>query len=145
MSQSILDVAKPSINGVRLIGLPKKGMLKIQFNEGDEPFEIDVIQVYDAYNEIDFLLRDAEGVLQAKDFNKYSKNRHDFVQTLVDVAYEAMGKKDKAPKISRGEAEAFIAMLREEAKAIRDFFSPKKDEHSSSLPNTEETEIRFSQ
>ena len=139
MNDNLEKMLAPSKNGVIKIG--KKGRLKFQFDEAFEPFEVDAVAVFDAWFEVDWALREADGSLPNNKLNEHGQNRLAFVQGIINDAYAAMGV-TSPPVISRGEAEAFIVEILKEVQALRDFFSPKKDEPGSS-PGT--TEVRFSQ
>jgi hypothetical protein len=131
---------KPSMNGV--VKISRRGRIKIEFDEADGPFEVDVIEVYDQWHEIDWQLRDEKGNLSHDKQNEWGENRRRFVQSIVNDGYKKLDK--NAPEISRAEAEAFIFEIITKAAELRSFFSPKKEETSSSLPSSE-TRINFSQ
>ena len=134
-----------STNGV--IRIAKRGLAKFQFGDEDstEPvLTLDVISVYDQWAEMEWLLRDKDGVLPNDKINEHGQNRLDFVQGIVNDAYGKIAEKPPVPTITRAEAEAFIVEVSRKAKELRDFFVPKKDEPSS-VPINTETEIRFSQ
>ncbi len=131
---------KPSTNGVFKIA--RRGRIKIEFEGSDGPFEIDVIEVYDQWVEMDWLLRDKEGELPMAKWNEHGQNRLNFVQAVVNDAYAKIGK--APPTLTRHEAQAFIVHIQQEVATLRDFLSPKKEETSSSLANTGQ-ETRFSQ
>ena len=134
--------AKPSANGT--IKLGRRGWAKIQLDDDSPVFNVDVIAVYDLWYEIDWALRDKEGVLPNDKQNEHGQNRLNFVQQIFAEAYAKIGHDSEVPQLSRADAENFIAKIREEAAKLRDFFSPKKDTPSSS-PESTQTEIRFSQ
>ena len=133
-----LELTKPSVNGV--IKLNRRGLAKFQFGDDEPIFEVDVIAVYDSWYEIEWQLRDADGVLPVAKWNEHGQNRLNFVQAVVNDAYGPTGK--GAPTLTRGEAESFIAAITEEAAKLRNFTKPKTEEKPSS---PESTEIRFSQ
>lgn len=142
-------VSEPHTSTNGIIRIPKRGRAKFQFGDDDasEPvIDVDVIEVYDAWSEIEWVLRDKEGVLPNDKINEHGQNRLNFVQAVVNDAYAKVASKPAVPTISRAEAEAFIVEVSRKAKELRDFFLLKKDDPSSAPASTApETEIRFSQ
>lgn len=143
---STLEATKPSLNGV--LRLRKRGRVKFQLDDNDPVFELDVIEVYDQWVEVDWQLRETvdgvEGLLPSSKQNEYGQNRLNFVQAIINDAYAAMEGARTAPTLSRAEAEEFVELIREEAKKLRNFTEPKKESPSSSPENSGER-INFSQ
>lgn len=137
-----MTVTEPhtSMNGV--IKIQRRGIVKIEFDAADGPIGLDVIAVYDQWSEIDWQLRDKDGVLPNDKADEYGQNRLNFVQAVVNDGYAAIGK--AAPLLTRAEAFAFIEAIREEAKKLLNFTSPKKETPSSPQENTD-ARINFSQ
>ncbi len=144
---------KPSTNGV--VRLRRRGRVKFQFEDDDATrFEIDVIEVYDQWHEIDWAHReqrnDADGkesgwfIPNAK-WNEYCQDRLNFVQAIVNDAYAKLNPPQPAPVLCRAEAEEFIHQITEEANKLRDFTGPKNQDPSSSSPDKPEMRINFSQ
>ena len=132
-----------------VIRIARRGKVKIEFDAEDGPVEFDVVEVFDQWYEIDWTLRDKDGILPKDKVDEHGKNRQNFVQALLNDAYTAAktktGKPERgAPELTRAEAQAFILAIQEEAARLRDFFSPKKEETSSS-PESTGTQINFSQ
>lgn len=138
-------LTKQSMNGVLKIG--KRGRAKFQFDEADEPFEVDIMAVYDQWCDIDMELRelneDKKWILPPKKMNEYGQLRLNFVQAVVNDAYTAMQK--AVPTIDRAQAEGFIDLIVQEAARLRNFTLQKSDDHSSSPEPMEGTRINFSQ
>ena len=141
---SIAEAKHAESNGVLKINLPKRGRVKFQFNDDDVPFEIDVIEVYDQWFEVDWKHRDKEGVLPKDKWNEHGKDRQEFVQAIVNDAYAKIP--DAAtPNLSRAEAEAFVTAIITEARKLRDFFLPKDEMTSSSPESSPAQRLNFSQ
>lgn len=135
---------KPSMNGVIRLNLPHRGRKKFSFSDDENDFfEVDVVAVYDAWYEVEWQLRDAEGRLPNDKWDEHGQNRLNFVQAVVNDAYARQQK--EAPTLSRGEAEAFIMAIQKEASVLRNFFSPKSEERSSPPADSLESADRFSQ
>ncbi len=133
-------------NGV--LKLSRRGRSKFQFDDSDQLFSIDIIEVYDQWIEVDWQLRDTtpgptEGFLPPSKQDEYGKNRQGFVQIILDAAYAKAG--GKAPAISRAEAEEFIDVVRMEAARLRNFTLPGKEEPSSSPASSAAQPEIFSQ
>lgn len=127
---------------VMKIGVRDKSKAKFQFDDKHEPFEIDLIEVHDAWTDVNWALRNDEGMLGKGKVAEYGKMMQDFVQGIVKAAYEKMEK--DIPAISRAEAEAFIKLLGRKVEELRGFFS-NESEKPSSLPTSSKTEEGFSQ
>lgn len=125
-------------NGV--IRLPRKGRAKFEFDGSEGTIEVDVIDVHDAWYEVDWSFRDAEGKLPNDKVTEHGQAKLNFVQAVINDAYAAIGK--EPPQLSRGEAMMFLAAISKEAEALRNFFSPSTSKSSSS---PDSTEIVFSQ
>lgn len=130
-------------NGV--IKIMKRSTAHFQLDGTDAVFEVDVIAVHDKWYEEDWALRDSSGILPTDKFDEYGARRRQFVQVVVNEAYERGGL-GVAPDISRGEAEMFVAEIRKKSEEIRDFFLPRKETPSSSPGKMEGPErTNFSQ
>ena len=134
--------AKPSVNGS--VKIMRRGRVKFQIGEGEPEITLDVIEIYDQWFEIDWALRDAEGVLPVAKANEHGQNRLNFVQALVNDAYARQHKDAPVPTLCRAEAEQFIMEVKRQAEELRNFFAPKK-EPPSSVPENSEERVNFSQ
>jgi hypothetical protein len=139
--------AKPSLNGT-VNKINRRGRAKFQFDDADEPFEVDVLAVYDAWCDVDMILRERDEtentwVLPHNKSDEYGKNRLEFVQALVNDAYAKMNL--PIPNLDRAQAEGFIAAILEVAKTLRNFTSQKKETPSSPPENSGTERINFSQ
>jgi len=139
--------AKSSTNGV--IRIARKGIVKFAFGEDGDEFPVDVRLVYDAWREVDWQLRNEKGELPSDKWVEHGQNRVAFVQNVVNNAYALLTSKDgvdrEIPQVSGAEAIAFIDFVYEEVEKVHNFFSPKKDEPSSSPASQPEVRINFSQ
>lgn len=131
------------MNGVIRIG--RRSLRKFQFEDAGPVVEFDVIEVSDQWHEVNFALRVKEGddlVLPPEKFNEFKVNQLNFVQSLVNDAYEKLGA--QAPQLTRGEAEEFIRQVQEATVQLRNFTSPRTDE-TSSAPESMDRGLDFSQ
>lgn len=138
--------AKQNLNGV--IRISRKGVVKFAFGEEGDEFPVDVRVVYDAWREVDWQLRNDKGELPNDKWVEHGQNRIKFVQEIVNGAYQVLmmdGQPREVPEVSGSEAVAFIDRVYEEVEKAHNFFSPKKDEPSSSPGNQPEVRINFSQ
>lgn len=128
-----------------VIKIVKRSTRKFQFGDDGLVIALDVIEVSDQWHEINFAMRVLEGdsyVLPTNKVNEYAVNRLNFVQSLVNSAYLAVGQ--VAPALTRIEAEEFIKQVQAEVEVLRNFTSTKSARTSSAPENTG-TETQFSQ
>lgn len=98
-----------------VIRVGRKGLKKFAFGEDGEPFEVDVVVVFQEWIEKDEEHRDDDGKI---------KSMHEYHQAAVDFAQQLSGSTD----LTRAEALEFIARLKDAYKELADFFQPKKRE-----------------
>lgn len=136
----------PSANGV--IKITRRGVAKFQFGDDDAPFSIDILAVYDQWYVVNWQLRvideKGDGVVPTDKQDEFGQNRLDFVQGLVNSAYESQGL-GNAPVLCRAEAEAFIEEVGKQAMELRNFTFGKKEPPSSPQESTDQARINFSQ
>jgi hypothetical protein len=146
-------------NGV--VRIAKKGMKKFAFGEegqlGSEPFEIDVVNVFQEWMDIDDALRVDNGerrVIPDGEMPNYHKKVVAFVKNVVATHSKAavLGKEVYVPPITTAEALDFLARLREAYDDLVVFFRFKSREERGS-PGTSagessstspQTKVRFS-
>jgi len=148
MSATAEEKAHAEKNGVLRVGKRGRGLSKFQFADDGPVVEIDVIEVYDAYIDLDWSMReeglDQKMILKATN-TEYGGKRQAFVQEIVTNAYARLKLEGDVPTVTRAEAEDFVELVREEAKRLRNFTSKKTENDSSSPESSVGTEIRFSQ
>lgn len=137
-------------NGVVRIPVKKRGVLKFQFADDELPFEVDIVDAYDQWYEIDASYFDAAGKLIQAKYLERSRKRREFVQAVVTAAYEDVKKKNESkevlvPCVSSAEAEGFIAALTREVGELRRFFYPREERASSSPESAPQRPLNFSQ
>jgi hypothetical protein len=142
----LLTKTVPSANGV--VRISRRGIAKFQFGDDDAPFEVDVIAVYDAWQTIMWshleLNDKGEGILPNSKIEEYGQVRLDFVQSVVNTAYQRLG--GSPPDLSRAEAEAFLNEIAAQKEVLRNFTGSKKETPSSAPESTGDSErINFSQ
>lgn len=126
-----------SQNGV--LKISRKGKLKFTFDD-EVVFEVDVIGVHDEWWQIDQTFRDEKNEIPAGQIVVYNQSRLQFIQAIVNAAYEAVGK--QPPQLTHVEASEIMAKVTEKVLELRDFFLPKLPEQRFSAENME---VRFSQ
>ena len=104
-----------------------------------------MIAVSDEWDILDWSFHDEAGKVGKEKLSDWTQAKHNFFQATVNDAYARSGIPHAAPDLSRGETDALRRMLDAEVRKLNDFFSPKKEEPSSSLPNSEGPRINFSQ
>ena len=132
----VLTKTQPSQNGV--VRITKRGVVKFAFGETGKEFEVDVVQVYDEFVEMEWGFCDENNKIPKEKHPEYRKARVDFTQAIVNDAYG----NETAPIITRGESDEFISRILEEVAKLRPF-SKESSEEKQSSPSS--TEIRFSQ
>ncbi len=143
----LLTKTTPSTNGV--VKIARRGRAKFQFGDDDQPFEVDVLAVYDQWYVVNWQLRDidekGDGVVPNDKQDEFGQNRLNFAQAVVNSAYESQ-QLGAAPVLCRAEAEAFIDEISKKAAELRNFTVSKKDTPSSQPDSTgESARINFSQ
>jgi hypothetical protein len=142
---STAEKAHAESNGVLRVGRRGRGLKKFAFSDDGPGVEIDVIEVYDEWCDVDEDMRDDASKIKIS-MNEYGRKRQEFVQGLVSNAYAKTGQEKVVPVITRAEAEDFIRMIFTEVKVLRNFTSEKTANDSSSPGSSgPETELRFSQ
>lgn len=126
-------------NGIIRVG--RKGLKKFAFGEDGEPFELDVVNTFQAWVGVDESYRpaeeDAEGLrpIPIADMPAYH---------AAAVAFVKDAAKGAAPeKLTTAEALDFLARLREEYDGLVSFFRPKSSEKPKS-PDSSGPAMRFS-
>lgn len=130
-------------NGVIRVG--RKGIKKFAFGEEGEPFEVDVVVVFQEWVGIDeqFRERTEDDTIATKDIPEYHRAAVEFVEGLANTIPQAMGRTENLTKVTTAEALDFLARLREEYDELADFFRPRSRKKQDS-PDTSEVELRFS-
>lgn len=131
-------ITKPSTNGT--LKFARRGIVKVQFGDDGHVFEVDIVRVYDEFNEMEWEFCDADGKIVGEKRNAWRTARHNFVQVLVNEGHQ--GKSASPPNLTRAESNDFIARMIEEVNSLRPFSKPNSGEKPSS---PESTDIRFSQ
>ena len=116
-------------NGVVRIG--RKGLKKFAFGETGEPFEVDVVNVFQEWLLIDESLRSEGGEIKMEYMPAYHQAAVAFVERLSGFT------------ITTAEALDFLARLREQYDELASFFQPRSLEKRAS-PATSVQEMRFS-
>ena len=129
-----------------ILRIGRRGKVKFAFGEegepGSEAFFVDIVKVLDAWIDVDWQLRDAEGKLPADKNEEYGQNKHEFAQRIVTEAYAAQHAGKVPPELTRAEASEFLAYVSQEASKLRGFL-PKPSETAQSSPK--HMELTFSQ
>lgn len=123
-----------SNNGVIRIG--RKGIKKFAFGEDGEPFEVDVVVVFQEWINIDakFRQEDENGTIPRE-------NMADYHTAAVEYVKRVSGS-----EVTTAEALDFIARLREQYEELIVFFQPKLRGEPDLLDTLEETlSTRFSE
>jgi hypothetical protein len=122
-------------NGVIRIG--RKGIVKFAFGDDGEPFEVDVVVMFNRWVAVDdsFRQKDEETDRRIIPLERVPE----FHQALVNLVHDICG-----VEVTVAEAMDFGARLREQYDELADFFVPKfKDEPESS--DTSEGGLVFSE
>ena len=131
---------KPSTNGVLRIG--RKGKKTFAFGEegesGCEPFEVDVVAVYNQWAGIvsDYPVKE-DGSIGWKELEARNRATVEFVRELTKTPSSP----DGIEHLTLAEVLEFIKMIGEEKEKLASFFAPKSVAGPSSQ---ESTELRFS-
>lgn len=115
-------------NGVIRVG--RKGLKKFAFGEEGEPFQVDVVEAFQAWIGIDDSFRDEKRELPTASMQEYHRSAVDYVRGLSGCG-----------DITIAEALDFIARLREAYDEVADFFQPRS---KTKLSSVESLEARFS-
>jgi hypothetical protein len=120
-------------NGERILKVGRQGRRKIQFGDDDPVFEIDVIEVYNQFSDLDLQFRDDKGEFDKARTADWNKACWGFVQQVVldHLADLAAAEKINAA-MSLTDARRFLKLLQEEANRLIPFFKVELDEKPSS-------------
>lgn len=121
-------------NGERILKVGRQGRRQIQFGDDDPVFEIDVIEVYNQFIELDMKFRDEKGGFDKTRTADWNKACWGFVQQEVVLAHlpdqEAAAKINAAMSLT--DARRFLKLLQEEADRLIPFFKLELGEKPSS-------------
>ena len=121
-------------NGERILKVGKQGRIKTQIGDDDAPiFEIDVIEVYNQFSDLDMKFRDEKGEFDKARTADWNKACWGFVmQVVLDHVpdQEAAGKINAAMSLT--DARRFLKLLQEEANRLIPFFKLELAEKPSS-------------
>jgi len=122
-----------------IIKITRRSISEFQFGDDQPIVKLDVIEISDQWHEINFAMRVHENdmwVVPVNKINEHGQNRLNFVQGLVNDAYEMLGV--QVPTLTRAEAEEFIKCVGEETDKLRNFIFAKSVKSSSVPESTEE-------
>lgn len=115
-------------NGEPVIRIGRKGRRKVAFGEDGKVFEVDVIQVVNAYAELDRAYRNEQGEVSADKLAELNLAAWNFVRELA-----------QEPAVTLAEAMEFLAQMTREAKRLKAFFDVDSGDGPSSPAPTELT------
>lgn len=120
-------------NGENILKVGRQGRRKVQFGDDDPAFEIDVIEVYNQFSDLDMQFRDAKGEFDKARTADWNKACWGFVQQVVQ---DNMADKTAVEKInaamSLADARRFLKLLQEETNRLIPFFKLDSAEGPSS-------------
>lgn len=144
-------------NGERIVKVQPKGRVVFEFVAGEKAFRlrVDVMQTYNAWQEIDRQFRGADGKVPVEQWSALDEEVWNFTRKLfaesanlpvqIPQGFTPTPDQQNALEaiagLSLASAKEFITMLVDEVETLIPFFRPKSAEKPSSA---ESTELRFS-
>lgn len=121
-------------NGRDILKVGRMGRRWFSFGD-DEPFELDVVVVYNQWTDIDAALRDDKGQMSRESMTQLNRAAFDFVRQIAGYPRQ---RPDGAPSdLTLAEALAFLKMLTDEMEKLTSFFVPESRKGPSSPVSTE--------
>jgi len=124
-----------------IIRINRKGRKKFAFGDDGEPFEVDIVEAFQRWINIDDEFRPAE--IDEEGNRLIPKERMpEYHEAAIGFVRELSG-----DEVSKAEALDFLARLREQYDELALFFRPKSLEERGLLDTSEEAhlELRFSE
>ena len=136
-----VNIGEPTIaeqNGV--IRITRKGRVKFAFGEDGEPFDVDVMGVWNEWVQVSRSIEGIDGKIPNDKIVAFDETKRAFVQAKVQDAYK--GRQEPIPVLSHIEAVEFLNLIWNEVERLRPFFEPKLP---GLLASPASSELRFSQ
>lgn len=118
-------------NGKDILKVGRRGIRKLQYEDGCEVVELDVIHVSNQWAEIDASFRNDKGEVPLDKSQNYFAAQVGFVRELLKI--------DEKVQVSIADALHFIKLITDETEALKPFFEPKTAAGPSSRSSTEVT------